>query len=256
MVDRISPAPRRTPVPVLASKQPQGTVTASRTVTIGDGLLFVDSAAGTITLSLPSAARTQPGQELLVVHLTGANDVLVAPDGTDTIGGATGSLSLQNSQAVVVRLISDGVSAWAVASRGTSAAGVVIERITTIPGGDGAGNVGDLDTNPVTIVPAAPAGFYNQLLDYHAFLDFAAAAYDGNPTTDARYVGGADVATQIAAGFLNGGADAHRVAMATGTTPLAATAIELYTSAPPFVAAGDSPLIVRAHYRLETLDFA
>ncbi len=50
-----------------------------------DDYLFVDTTAGAVTLSLPIA---RGGKTYTVVKLTGANNVVVLPNGTDTINGA------------------------------------------------------------------------------------------------------------------------------------------------------------------------
>lgn len=72
-------------------KRPQRTVTADATLTIGDWLVLVDTAAGIVTVTLGMTAAELVGQTIWIVDVdTGfaANDCVIATAGAETIDGA------------------------------------------------------------------------------------------------------------------------------------------------------------------------
>lgn len=134
---------------------------------------------------------------------------------------------------------------------------VAVQRATvTIPAGNGAGNVGDLNTTPVTVIAAQGPDTIIEVVSVHFFLDFAAAAYDTAATTQLRYTNGAGAAvlgTAVpSASLMTAAADAHVLtpAVAENVVPVANAPIVVHTSADPFGAAGDSPVIVDIFYRV------
>lgn len=137
--------------------------------------------------------------------------------------------------------------------------GYAVRRaLVTIPAGNGAGNVGDLNTTPVTVVAAPAAGFFIEVVSAHFFLDFVSAAYDAAATTQLRYTNGAGAAilgTAVpSANLITAAADAHVISVvADNIVPVAAAPIVVHTSADPFAAAGDSPLVVEVLYRVLAL---
>lgn len=127
----------------------------------------------------------------------------------------------------------------------------------TIPAGNGAGNVGDLNTAPVTIVAAPGAGFWLEPIILETFLDYGGAAYDTAATLQLRTVGGASwLGTAIPSASLLGASADARFSTTAGPANLAVTenaGLELFASADPFGAAGNSPLKWRLHYRVNPL---
>lgn len=141
---------------------------------------------------------------------------------------------------------------------------------TVITGGNGVGNVGDLFSSPVSVIPAQgpgsfiiPIGFF---LNFGNGLGTAWTAYDAAGAGDDicfRYVGGAEVTTDIDNGNGGGirlvrvgaGQDYAKVgALATDVIPEEDTAIEMFIrTADPFAAAGDMPIRVVAVYRVVEL---
>jgi len=131
--------------------------------------------------------------------------------------------------------------------------------IVTVPGGNGAGNVGDLNSSPVELVPAPAAGSFIEFVNAQAWLDWdAGAAYDTAGTMEIGFAGNDAVTGTLAfAGFGDAVADEHRLLgpALTDAAPEAATALELRCSADWFGAAGSSPVKVRVQYRVRTLEF-
>ncbi len=127
----------------------------------------------------------------------------------------------------------------------------------TVPGGNGAGNVGDLNSAPVTIVAAPGVGFWLEPVILETFLDFGTAAYDVAATLQLRTVGGASwLGTAIPNASLLGASADARISTTAGPGNFAVVAnagLELFGSADPFGAAGDSPLKWRLLYRVNPL---
>lgn len=82
-------------------------VDASGSLSLGDGLLIVDATAGAVTIDLLPAKQLNQKYIYIMKGDASANAVTIAPDGSETIGGAS-SLAL-NSQYDKVLLISDGL---------------------------------------------------------------------------------------------------------------------------------------------------
>jgi hypothetical protein len=136
--------------------------------------------------------------------------------------------------------------------------GNAVQRVlVTVPGGDGAGNVGDLNTTPVTVVAAPGAGFYIEVVSAHFFLDYQSATYDTSATTQLRYTNGAGAAilgTAVpSASLITAAADAHVVSHPVdNVAPVEDAPIVVHTSANPFGAAGNSLLLIEVLYRVRT----
>jgi hypothetical protein len=61
-------------------------ISANYAVDPTDDIILVDTTSGVITATLPTANN---GNEITVIRIAGANNVVVARSGTDTINGAT-----------------------------------------------------------------------------------------------------------------------------------------------------------------------
>ncbi len=127
----------------------------------------------------------------------------------------------------------------------------------TIPGGDGAGNAGDLSSTTVEVVAAPPAGVYVEVQSVRAWLDYNSAAYDTAGNLTLEYSGGDTITDAIAgAGFNDQASDQHRIAYpVSDVDPQAATAVHVKTSADWYGAAGDSPLKLEVKYRMRLLEW-
>lgn len=127
----------------------------------------------------------------------------------------------------------------------------------TIPGGNGSGNVGDLNSVPQTIVAAPGAAFWLDPIALETFLDFGTAAYDVAATLQLRTVGGGShLGTAIPSASLLGASADARLSTRCGPANITVTAnagLELFASADPFGAAGDSPVKYRLLYRVNPL---
>lgn len=127
-----------------------------------------------------------------------------------------------------------------------------------------AGAVATLNATAVEVIPAAPAGFFNRVVGWHAWLDYGGVAYDAVAAGDdlvLRYTdaSGAICSSTIAgSGFGDATADAHRTGVGAGdATPVAAAAVMAHILVGEwFGAAGNSPLKIKADYVIEPLEFA
>jgi len=181
--------------------------------------------------------------------------VVINVGATDPTAGAgvaapVGSLALGTGGQMWLKT-GAAATAW-----GEQAAGV-LSTTTLIPGGNGAGNVGDLATTPVQVVAAPAAGSIIQVISCFWSLNFDTAAYDGAATMQLRYTNGAGAAilgTAVpAADLITSAADAlvsslpadNVIMDAAVAAPVVADA-----SVDPFAAAGDSPLTVQVFYRI------
>jgi hypothetical protein len=139
-----------------------------------------------------------------------------------------------------------------------TASSQVYKAEVTIPGGNGAGSVGQLNAAPVQILAAPPAGFVAEVVTVQLFLDFATAAYDGagpGEVVEVRYTnaGGAIAAVSgNPTGFADAVADAYMILTpGADVRPVPAAVLVLRCAAGSwFAAAGDSPVKVRVYYRL------
>jgi len=141
----------------------------------------------------------------------------------------------------------------------------------TIPGGNGAGNVGDLMSTAVEIIPAPGGGTYIQPIAFTLSFTYSTAAYDGaGAGNDIVFVYGGGGAQELgrcdngnggAVMFARaaGGTDVRHVestaVAALGTVaefiPEEATAVNIQVlGADPFAAAGAGELKVNAFYRV------
>jgi len=90
------------------SRKPVTTWTASATVTEGDMVCLVDTTAGSVTLTLPTAASVK-GLTFTFKKLVAANNMIADGNGAETIdGAATQTIA---TQWAVFRLLSTG-SSW------------------------------------------------------------------------------------------------------------------------------------------------
>ncbi len=81
------------------------------TLTASERLAYSNSAGGNTTITLMAASAVQANTVVSVQKTAAANTVSVARGGSDTINGATSSLTL-TALGDRVDLVSDGVSAW------------------------------------------------------------------------------------------------------------------------------------------------
>lgn len=135
----------------------------------------------------------------------------------------------------------------------------------TITGGDGAGNVGDLNSNPVDIVAAPGASTCVIVDEVQLFLDWdGSAAYDGGVSTITIQYGTSGTAACLITedDILAATGDSHRIATCSIATMGNAGVIDMddcdnetvqiTTNVAPYAAAGTSPLKYRVIYHLET----
>jgi predicted RecA/RadA family phage recombinase len=113
-----------------------------------------------------------------------------------------------------------------------------------------------LFTTPISIIAAPGAGLANVLIAAQVFLDFGTAAYDGvasNEDLAFKYTNasGDTLLTMEATGFLDQGTDQMRYqeAAVAMVTPVANAAIVAHMSNGN-IATGDSPVKIRAYYRV------
>jgi hypothetical protein len=103
--------PREPPGPPVPSVYAVRTITANDTATTADGFIKVDTTAGNVTLTLPTAASMK-GRVLIVKKISTPDVNLVTLDGNgaETIDGAT--TYVFNIPLMSVSLISDGAAWW------------------------------------------------------------------------------------------------------------------------------------------------
>jgi hypothetical protein len=69
------------------------TVTANKSaadnLTLGDSVIFADTSGGGFTLTLPAASASTVGKVFYIYNMDAANNVTVAPNGTDAVNGTT-----------------------------------------------------------------------------------------------------------------------------------------------------------------------
>lgn len=129
--------------------------------------------------------------------------------------------------------------------------------VGTIPGGTGSGNAGDLNTTPVTVVPAPGAGLYINFISGHIFLDYASAAYDGTKTGSASFrytnAAGDDASGDVPeTGFMDQTADTHFQVPPVVCNPVENAALVLASDNDWYSAAGDSPVKYEVLYRIRS----
>lgn len=235
------------------------------------------SAARTVVLrdaSVGSGNVYTPGQQS--ISLAEATDfALVYSDGTNAVvvayrtqalgGGGLGAAlaSVANGQGAALVGVEDAAGDFT----GATVEAVLAElgavrtlRATgTIPAGNGAGNVGDLNSTPVSLVAAPGAGLYVHVLAVHWFLDYASAAYDGTKTGNlmVKYTDGSgdELTGQVAeTGFMDQTADVHAQVHGVDYVPLANAAVVAHADNDWFSAAGDSPVKYEVLYQVRPID--
>jgi len=91
-------------VPALPSRLSKS---ANYTVAQGDGAIFVDTTAGSVTLTLPPATVNEIFR---VIKTVAANSLIIQRAGSDTIEGST-SITI-TGQYLTTQLYSDGTATW------------------------------------------------------------------------------------------------------------------------------------------------
>ena len=208
-------------------------------------------------------------------------DVIFTSDGTNLVVSGTGVMNFPDD---ILRVSDDGAATAIMAfsaqvitpgnTRTLTMADWGIDlrtagqrALVTIPGGNGAGSVGQLFAAPVQLVAAPGANLFIELISAHVFYDFAAAAYDGVAAGEDLVISytnaaGVEVARMETTGVLDAVADEHRLLYAQTPALGTATTIEPVENAAlvahilvgsPWAAAGDSPLIIEVYYRLRDL---
>lgn len=232
------------------------------------------SAARTVVLrdaSVGSGNIYTPGQQS--ISLAEATDwAILVGDGTNAIVLASSTLSLfggglgaaLNSSTnglggSLVRIEDpDGyfVGVQVEAALAELGAHRVYSSSGTIPAGNGAGNVGDLNSTPVQLVAAPGAGLYNDVISVMYFLDYGSAAYDGTKTgnlmTKFTNGSGTEVTGRVAeTGFMDQTSDTRAVVHAdpVGYEPVENAAIVAHADNDWYSAAGDSPILYEVKYR-------
>ena len=87
-------------------------ITTNYSATTSDYILQVDSTSGALTIDLPSAATAGAGTVIIIKDASGAaeaNNIIVAPNGTDTVDG--GTYTITDTYASVT-FVSNGVNKW------------------------------------------------------------------------------------------------------------------------------------------------
>lgn len=186
-----------------------------------------------------------------------------------TAGGVAAVEGAQGVQVGVVLEVSATTGAYVLAPNSHFGGNrhEVRRALVTVPGGNGAGSVGQLSAAPVTLVAAQGADTFIEFVSAHLFLDFATAGYDSVGAGDDLVISytnaaGQEVARVETVGFMDAVADAHRVAwpqaVAVATpftlTPVANSPLVIHVLVGSlFGAAGDSPLVVEVLYRVRDL---
>lgn len=193
------------------------------------------------------------------------NDKLAA-DAVDSDQIADGSIDSVHLASGSVTSTKFGPGAVTTAALGDDAVTVakldaaVLQSATgTIPAGNGAGNVGDLNSTPVTLVAAPGASSYIHVVSVHWFLDYVSAAYDGTKTGNlmVKYTDGSgdELTGQVAeTGFMDQTADVHAAVHGVAYVPLANAPVVAHASNDWYSAAGDSPVKYEVIYRVLPID--
>ena len=87
-------------------------ITTNYSATTSDYILQVDSTSGALTIDLPSAATAGAGTVIIIKDASGAaeaNNIIVAPNGMDTVDG--GTYTITDTYASVT-FVSNGVDKW------------------------------------------------------------------------------------------------------------------------------------------------
>jgi hypothetical protein len=87
-------------------------ITTNYSATTSDYILQVDSTSGALTIDLPSAATAGTGTVIIIKDASGAaeaNNIIVAPNGMDTVDG--GTYTITDTYASVT-FVSNGVDKW------------------------------------------------------------------------------------------------------------------------------------------------
>ena len=87
------------------------TKTADYTQTSSDRLIYVDTTAGDVTITLPAASSPNANTGFSLVKIASANTMKYKRGGTDTLNGGTATLTA-TALGARVNYISDHVSAW------------------------------------------------------------------------------------------------------------------------------------------------
>lgn len=97
---------------------PTGTqaVSADATMAAGTHVALVDTADGDVVYTLVAANSVASGYALTILATDTTNDVTATAAGADNIGAASGTTYTLNTATPRVKLISDGVSRWTLAT--------------------------------------------------------------------------------------------------------------------------------------------
>ena len=110
MARKTGGVPSRSASPVIW--EPRQLVTASRTLTLQDGLIPVDSTAAPVDLTLLPASSFAPGTIYEIAQVAGNNPVRLLPTGTDTINGINAPFDFFGQGIAGMRIATDGAGAW------------------------------------------------------------------------------------------------------------------------------------------------
>lgn len=232
-------------------------------------------ARGSLWIALGSAADGQPVD---VARWRLVRNVNTSAWGTagdpvymsGTPGGVAAVEGVQGVQVGEVLVVNATTGSYILAPNGSYGGSlhVVRRRLVTIPGGNGAGSVGQLFAAPVTLVAAQGADTFIEFVSAHLFHDFATAGYDGVAAGEDLVISytnaaGRELARIETTGFLDQASDQHRLVYfqppaVNGTvgdiTPVANSPLVIHTLVGSvFGAAGDTPLLVEVFYRVRDL---
>lgn len=249
-----------------------GALLASTSNGEGAALVGVEDAAGYYAGGTVEAVLTAIGVQLggdtdTTFDFTEANvladddAVFAALEKLDLKWGDLGSTANTEGAALVGIEDAGGYFTGADVEAALAELGTSKRRIATgtIPAGDGAGTVGDLNSTPVSLVAAPGAGLFIEVHSIHWFLDYGTAAYDGLKSGNlmAKYTNGSgdEVVGQVAeTGFMDQTADTHAVTQAVDCVPVENAAIVAHADNDWYAAAGDSPVKYRVDYSVRSLD--
>lgn len=210
---------------------------------------------------------TDGAEQVTIGNLTTDPDVVF--DTAGLVDVSTGSLDVPAGASMLINGVA-APAAWTAANLADltdggattlhTHTGLLQTATVSIPGGNGAGSVGTLNSTAVTMVPAQGADTVIIPTGVHYWLDYGGVAYDDVGAAETLvlfYEGGTDGITAgfTPTGFGNATADEHRwdypdTEAAAQLEILENTAVQLKGSPAGswYSAAGNSPLIVSVTY--------
>jgi hypothetical protein len=246
------------------------------------GVVTIDNAAGAIHFTVGDAGLQSLGADALmdgVLSANAAGRALVATGffdpatALDKFAANSMDNAFMDSALAAAAFAADADSrakfAAGIWTQGACATDLFASSSTTISGGNGAGNVGDLLSTAVTVIAAPAADYYIQPICFTLEFTYNTAAYDGAGAGNDivfRYVGGQELGRcdngnggGVMFARAGAGTDVRHIQASAvavlGTVgefiPENATAVEIgVLGADPFGATGNGELKVNCFYRV------